>query len=139
MDWALHPKLAGDTHPVEDWPLCRVLMMDDRRFPWLILVPRRQGAIEIHDLSAPDRAALIEEIAQASHALTKLHQPHKINVAALGNAVRQLHVHVVAREIDDAAAGGLVWNAGPAERYADGERAEALEHLRQAFASRPKT
>jgi diadenosine tetraphosphate (Ap4A) HIT family hydrolase len=134
MPFALHPKLAGDTHLIEDWPLCRVLLMDDKRFPWLILVPRRAGAVEIHDLAAPERALLIEEIARASHALTQLHQPHKINVAALGNAVRQLHVHVVARTLDDAAAGGLVWNEGPAEHYGASEREKEIAALKRIFA-----
>jgi diadenosine tetraphosphate (Ap4A) HIT family hydrolase len=136
MDFALHPKLGADTHLVQDWPLCRVLLMDDKRFPWLILVPRRAGAVEIHDLPALERALLIEEIARASRVLVELHQPHKINVAALGNAVRQLHVHVVARTLDDAAAGGLVWNAGPAERYADAARRQTLARLTRACAAR---
>ena len=138
MPFALHPKLAADTHWIEDWPLCRVLLMDDRRFPWLILVPRRADAVEIHDLKPSDRAALIEEIARASSALAELHKPCKINTAALGNAVRQLHVHVVARARGDAAQGGLVWTAGPAARRPDVERVRAITELRRAFAARPK-
>ena len=138
MDFALDRQLAADTHLVEDWPLSRVLLMDDARFPWLILVPRRAGAVEIHDLSPADRALLIEEIARASRALTTLHQPRKINVAALGNAVRQLHVHVIARQADDAAAGGLVWNAGKATRRVDVERVRAIAELRSTFSARAK-
>src|SRR5580698_4594898 len=81
--FALHPRLAADTAFIADWPLSRVLLMNDARFPWLVLVPRREGAIELHDLAAPERALLVEEIARASAALKQFTGAAKINVGAL--------------------------------------------------------
>lgn len=121
MPFALHPTLARDTVEVTRLALCRVLLMSDRRFPWLILVPERDTIREIHELPAADRAVLVEEIARVSQAMARLFQPDKINVGALGNVVPQLHVHVVARFATDAAWPGPVWGSGPAEPYADAE------------------
>ena len=97
MTFALDSRLAADTFGVGDLTLCRVLLMNDSRFPWLILVPRRADLSEIHDLSAQERAILIEEAAFAGERLKMLTGAKKINTAALGNMVSQLHVHVVAR------------------------------------------
>ncbi len=119
-DFALHPRLAADTVPVGDLPLCRVLLMDDARFPWLILVPRRPGLREVHDLPAAERAVLIEEVAAASRALDADARPDKLNVGALGNVVAQLHIHVVARFAADPAWPGPVWGSGPAQPYGPG-------------------
>jgi diadenosine tetraphosphate (Ap4A) HIT family hydrolase len=132
--WTLHPKLAADTHPIADWPLSRLLLMDDRRFPWLILVPRREGKSELHELEPRDRALLIEEAAGASRALAESFAADKINIAALGNQVPQLHLHVVARRKQDAAQPGLVWGAGPALRYEEAERRAILARLEAALA-----
>jgi diadenosine tetraphosphate (Ap4A) HIT family hydrolase len=128
-DFLLHPRLAADTLPLGEGPLCRILLMDDRRFPWLVLVPRRAGAVEIHDLGPDDRAGLIEEVARASIALTRAFKPDKVNVGQLGNLVPQLHVHVVARRRDDAAWPGPVWGSGPAERYAAEGREAVVRRL----------
>lgn len=126
----LHPTLARDTVEVARLALCRVLLMKDRRFPWLILVPERDLVREIHELPAGDRAVLIEEIARASEALTRLVQPDKVNVGALGNVVPQLHVHVVARFAADPAWPGPVWGSGAAVPYPDGELEEMRRRLR---------
>jgi diadenosine tetraphosphate (Ap4A) HIT family hydrolase len=123
----LHPTLARDTVEVARLPLCRVLLMKDRRFPWLILVPEREAVREIDELSAADRAELIEEIAQVSEVLKRLFRPDKLNVGALGNVVPQLHVHVVARFATDPAWPGPVWGSGAAVPYAD----DQLEALRE--------
>ena len=112
MTFALDPRLAADTLKVGDLPLSRVLLMNDARFPWLILVPRRGGLVEIVDLDCGERALLMEEIALAIEALRAFPQVDKINLGALGNIVRQLHVHVVARRIGDAAWPGPVWAWG---------------------------
>lgn len=125
----LHPTLARDTVEVTRLALCRVLLMKDRRFPWLILVPEREEVREIHELSAADRAVLIEEIARAGETLQRLFQPAKVNVGALGNLVPQLHVHVVARFTTDPAWPGPVWGSGAAEAYAEEEIAELRERL----------
>lgn len=130
MSFILHPVLAGDTVEVTRLPLCRVLLMKDRRFPWLILVPERDAVREIHELTPADRAELIEEIARASEILTRLFRPDKVNVGALGNIVPQLHVHVVARFAGDPAWPGPVWGSGPAAPYEDA----ALEALRNRLA-----
>ncbi|BAE50223.1 HIT family protein [Paramagnetospirillum magneticum] len=119
----LHQRIAADTVPVTEWPLCRVLLMNDSTYPWLLLVPRRAGVVEITDLDPADQHALLDEIARASTALRQALAPHRINVAALGNVVAQLHVHVIARDTDDAAWPKPVWGAVPATPYTP----EALE------------
>jgi len=131
MPFTLHPTLARDTVEVARLPLCRVLLMRDRRFPWLILVPGRDAVREIHELDAADRSRLIEETARASRVLSGLVQPDKINVGALGNVVPQLHVHVVARFAADAAWPGPVWGSGLPEPYP----AEDLAALRARLAA----
>jgi diadenosine tetraphosphate (Ap4A) HIT family hydrolase len=113
-------RLAGDTFPIADWKLSRVLLMNDRRYPWIVLVPRRAGAIELFDLPETDRIVLMEEIADASTRLKG--DAAKINVGALGNLVPQLHVHVVARSQGDPAWPGPVWGHSPAVPYDEDER-----------------
>jgi diadenosine tetraphosphate (Ap4A) HIT family hydrolase len=115
--FTLDPQLEADTHEIGRLDLCRVLLMDDARFPWLILVPERPGLAELIDLEQPDRARLMEEIALASAVLAAELMPDKLNVGALGNVVRQLHVHVVARFASDAAWPKPVWGSGAAVRY----------------------
>jgi len=117
LNFVLHPRLAADTLPIGDLPLCRVLLLNDRRFAWLVLVPRRANAVEIHELEPKDRAALIEEVAAAGAALKKFSGAEKINIGALGNIVSQLHVHVVARSNADPAWPGPVWGFGAAVAY----------------------
>ena len=117
MSFVLHARLEADTFFGADWPLCRVLVMNDRRYPWLVLVPRRPGAVEIADLAPPDRALLIEEIARAGEILRGLPEVAKLNVGALGNLVPQLHVHVLGRRADDPAWPGPVWGHSPAIAY----------------------
>lgn len=109
----LHARLAQDTVEVARWDLSLVLMMRERRWPWLVLVPRRPGLREIHDLDSVDRAVLVEEIARASEALAGAFDADKINVGAIGNLVPQLHVHIVARQAGDAAWPRPVWGALP--------------------------
>src|SRR3984957_7404598 len=94
--WSLHPQLAADTVPVGDLALSRMLAMNDADFPWLILVPRRAGASEMIDLGV-EQATLMDEIALTSRALKEETRCDKLNVAAIGNVVPQLHVHIVAR------------------------------------------
>lgn len=115
--FTLHPRLAADTHFLADMPLCRVLLLNDARFPWLILVPRRTALRELTDLHPEDRTLAFDEIERASDALRKLYAPTRINVAAIGNIVNQLHIHVVARSTTDAAWPGTVWGHGVAEPY----------------------
>lgn len=130
--FVLDPRLAADTVPVTTLALCEVRLLDDRRFPWAVLVPVRAGAIEIVDLAAGDRARLIDEIALVSAALRTAFAPDKVNVGALGNVVAQLHVHVVARFRTDAAWPGPVWGTGR-EPYDETARARAVGTLRAAI------
>lgn len=113
----LDARLAQDTTPVTSFALSRVLLMNDARYPWLILVPARDGLSELHDLNASDQALLNDESIRVSRAMTELFTPKKINVGALGNIVRQLHIHIVARRTDDPAWPGPVWGHSPAVPY----------------------
>jgi diadenosine tetraphosphate (Ap4A) HIT family hydrolase len=118
VSFALHPQLAADTIPLGDLPLCRLLLMNNRHFPWLILVPRREGLRELFDLTPEDYQRAMQEIRQIMEHFSLVTKAHKMNVAALGNQVPQLHIHVIARKHDDAAWPQPVWNARiPPEPY----------------------
>lgn len=125
----LHPRLAADTVLATDWALSRVLLMNDVRYPWLVLVPRRAGLTELHQLSVEDRAFLMEEIALAGERLKALTGAAKINTGALGNLVPQLHIHVVARSPGDAAWPGPVWGQGTPTPYEAAARDELLAFI----------
>ena len=129
-EFILHPRLEADTAFVADWTLSRVLLMNDTRYAWLVLVPRKANLVELHELPAGDRAVLIEEIARASEKLKAFSKAAKINVGALGNLVPQLHVHVVARKPDDFAWPGPVWGQGVAKPYEAGARKDLIDRLR---------
>lgn len=131
--FALDHRLAADTTPVIDLALSRVLLMEDQRFPWLLLVPRRPDLREIVDLDEADAATLLAEIRLASAALIDLLAPHKLNVAALGNQVAQLHVHVVARATDDAAWPRPVWGVGKPVPYETATREALIADLARAL------
>jgi diadenosine tetraphosphate (Ap4A) HIT family hydrolase len=131
--WSLHPQLARDTIPVGDLALARVLAMNDANYPWAILVPRRPAAVEIIDLDATERGRLMAEIAPVAAALKQLTGCDKLNVAAIGNVVPQLHVHVVARRTDDAAWPRPVWGTVPAKPYAAGDLDAFVAALRRAI------
>ena len=129
----LHTQLAADTAFVTDALLCRILLMNDANFPWLILVPRRAGLRDYHNLSADDLAVVNDEIVKTSRVLTALYKPDKINVAALGNMVPQLHIHVIARFTDDVAWPKPVWGVAPAEPYMPEALEARLDELRCAI------
>ena len=133
-DFALHEQLAADTVEIARWPLSLVLLMNDRNWPWLILVPRRPAIREIYELTETDQRALMTEIVRASRTLTQLVQPHKLNVAALGNVVPQLHVHVIARFGNDPAWPKPAWGALPPERYTGVELQQRMTSFQQALA-----
>lgn len=131
--FTLDPRLAAETFPLGELPLCQALLFNDARFPWMVLVPKRAGLVEITDLSPEDRLRLVEEIGTAMNALRAAVEPYKLNVAALGNVVRQLHVHIVARFQNDAAWPGPVWGRGERVPYEPGARAELVRKLRRGF------
>ena len=116
MSFELHPRLAADTVFVCDWPLCRVLLMEDGRYFWLVLVPRRDGVTEITELSPGDRAQWMEEAARAGQ-IIKQARAEKLNLGSLGNQVAQLHLHVVGRAPGDPAWPGPVWGHSPPAPY----------------------
>jgi diadenosine tetraphosphate (Ap4A) HIT family hydrolase len=132
--WSLHPQLAADTIALGDLPLARALLMNDANYPWLVLVPRRMGAVEIIDLDESQQAQLMGEIALLARVLKDVTGCDKLNIAAIGNMVPQLHVHVVARRRDDAVWPRPVWGAIPARAYAPGEREALIAAIRRQAA-----
>ena len=133
-EFSLDPRLAGDTIPVGDLALCSVLLLNDSRFPWLVLVPRRAGVTEVTDLSEADAARLMEEIRIATRVMLDLAKPDKVNVAAIGNIVSQMHVHVVGRFRSDPAWPGPVWGFGARTLYPDHAAASLIERAAALFA-----
>ncbi|HKR76285.1 MAG TPA: HIT domain-containing protein [Rhodanobacter sp.] len=132
--FALDPRLQADTRHVTMLPLCELRLMDNARYPWLVLVPRRAGMVEVADLAEAEQAQLWREANQAAAALRAVALCDKLNLGALGNIVRQLHLHVVARTQGDAAWPGPVWGSGAAVPYAADTLAERLDALRRALA-----
>lgn len=129
----LHPTLEADTVEIARLTLCRVLLIRDRTYPWLILVPEREGLRDLDDLSEADRTQAMNEIDRVSKAMKAIFQPYKINVAALGNVVEQLHIHVVARFKEDPAWPAPVWGAHPPQDYEDAQRAALIERIASAL------
>jgi diadenosine tetraphosphate (Ap4A) HIT family hydrolase len=131
--WSLDSKLAADTVPVGDLGLSRVLLGNDANYPWLILVPRRPGLTEIIDLEENQQVLLLSEITLAARVLKSATKCDKLNIAALGNVVAQLHVHVIARTARDAAWPKPVWGAGPPAVYDPAVRDRLLGALRRGL------
>jgi len=123
--FALHPRLREDCFTVTDLPLCRLLLMNDASYPWFILVPRREGIREIFELAEADQQQLMRESSRLSEVMAAHFNADKINIAALGNMVEQLHIHHIVRFRDDAAWPAPVWGHAPARPYGR-ERAEEL-------------
>jgi diadenosine tetraphosphate (Ap4A) HIT family hydrolase len=123
-DFILDPRLAADSVFVADGPLSQVRLMDDTRFPWLVLVPRVADASEWIELDGSQQRLLLAEVNQVGQLIRAQDGVEKLNIGALGNIVRQLHIHLVGRHPGDAAWPGPVWGNGHAQRHAP----EALEH-----------
>lgn len=132
----LDPRLAADTLPVTQLDLCEVRLMNDARFPWLVLVPRRAGRVEIADLTPSERTLLWHEVDRAGAALRAVAPCDKLNLGALGNIVRQLHLHVVARREGDAAWPGPVWGSGSASPWPPATGEAFVVDLRAALSAR---
>lgn len=129
MTFLLHPRLAADCHVAGDFPLCRLLLMNDANYPWFILVPRRENLREIYELSETDQRQLLLESSQLSRALMQTFKGDKLNIAALGNVVPQLHLHHIVRFQNDPAWPAPVWGKHPAAPYTGAQRAERLALL----------
>ncbi len=115
--WTLHPQLERDTASIGDLPLSRVLIINDANYPWLLLVPRRANIVEVIDLDEVAQAQLMTEVTRVARALRAVTNCDKLNIAALGNVVPQLHVHVIARFRSDAAWPKPVWGVSPPRPY----------------------
>ena len=126
MGFEAAPAFEAGSAAAAEWPLCHVRLQDDARFPWLILIPRVEGAVELEDLSVEQRAMLMEETVRAGALVRRLGAVEKLNVGAIGNVTAQLHVHVVGRRRDDGLWPDPVWGRGPVVPYPDDERARLL-------------
>ncbi|MGY0217764.1 HIT domain-containing protein [Endozoicomonadaceae bacterium StTr2] len=131
----LAPQLENDTVAIGDFPLCRVLLMNDANYPWIILVPRMAGLEEIYQLSETDQQQLLKESSFVAQTLKDVFSADKINVAALGNMVRQLHVHHIVRYQSDSAWPAPVWGQQPARQYDDSALKATVEKLQSGFAA----
>ncbi len=136
MTFELDPKLANDTKEVVQLDLCYVGLMCDARFPWLILVPRKPSLVELSDLSREEQIQLMDETSLCTSAMVRLLDIDKINTAALGNVVRQLHVHVVGRRETDAAWPNPVWGVGTPEPYTEQNLQSMCERIRDVLIGR---
>ncbi|WP_422490742.1 HIT domain-containing protein [Endozoicomonas sp. ALE010] len=133
----LDPQLARDSVVIGDFPVCRLLLMNDSQYPWFILVPRIQGVEEIYQLDEAAQQQLLFESSYLAEMLQVLFSADKINVAALGNVVRQLHVHHVVRFTADAAWPAPVWGRHPARPYTDEQLAEVMHKLKTGITDMP--
>jgi diadenosine tetraphosphate (Ap4A) HIT family hydrolase len=132
-EFELHPQLAADTFDVAKLRTSRVLLMNDARFPWLIVVPEVADLRDWHDVPNAMQTTVLEEVNRVSRTLKDQTGADKMNVAALGNQVPQLHIHVIARTETDAAWPKPVWGEGSAEPYTESARAELIAALRSAL------
>jgi len=131
----LHPRLAADTIPVGELALCAALLLNDARFPWFVLVPQRPDLVELTDLSGDHSIVLMGEIRAATRVMLALAKPDKVNVAALGNVVPQLHVHVIGRFRSDPAWPNPVWGFGAPQPYPNHAAASLVERAAGLFAA----
>ena len=129
--WTLHPQLASDTVNLGDLPLCQVLVIQDANYPWLLLVPRRPDVVEVLDLDEVEQAQLMTETTRVARALREITKCDKLNIAALGNVVPQLHVHVIARRKTDAAWPRPVWGAVPPVNHDPEELKQFISAIRK--------
>ncbi|WP_113907305.1 HIT domain-containing protein [Aliidiomarina celeris] len=137
MSWQLHAQLANDTRIAGDLPLSRVLVMNDRHYPWVILVPRVADIREIYELGAMEQQQLLQESSRLSMFLMERFQGDKMNVAALGNMVPQLHVHHIVRFKNDLAWPQPVWGKAPAEAYPESELSDFCSQLATGLKLQP--
>ena len=129
MPFQLHPQLEADTHLICRTENCQILLMDDARFPWIVLVPEVADIRELYELKARQQQQAYQSILRISKSLAEYSNADKMNVAALGNQVPQLHIHIIARYETDAAWPGPVWGAGQAEPYRPDQLQQRLSDL----------
>lgn len=129
----LHPRLAQDSVIVGQFELSLLLLSKDANYPWCILVPQREDIFEIHHLDNQEQQQLIRESSRLSEVMTSLFDAHKMNIAALGNVVRQLHIHHVARFVDDAAWPQPIWGKVPQKDYQPEDFEDRISRLQNAL------
>lgn len=129
-DFTLHPQLESDSLFITDLPLSRVLLINDSNYPWVLLVPRRTGATAIYKLSEQDQSQLFIESARLCNVLEALYTPDKINVAAIGNMVPQLHLHHIVRFKTDIAWPAPVWGFTEMNKYDSAEQVKTICKIR---------
>ena len=129
MPFQLHPQLEADTHLICRTENCQILLMDDARFPWIVLVPEVADIRELYELKEQQQHQTYQSILRISKSLAEYSNADKMNVAALGNQVPQLHIHIIARYETDAAWPGPVWGAGQAEPYRPDQLQQKLSDL----------
>lgn len=132
-NFQLHPKLREDGLPVGKFTLSHILLMNDSQYPWVILVPGRTAIREIYQLSGDDRQQLMLESCRLAEAMQQIYRPDKLNIAAIGNLVPQLHLHHVARFEDDLAWPAPIWGRAPAVPYAEMDAEHNIARLREAL------
>jgi len=130
---AIHHRLSEDCLVIGKLGLCHLLLMQDANYPWFILVPDREDITEIHQLSAADQQLLLEESVMLSRALESAFSPDKLNIAALGNVVPQLHIHHIVRYRTDAAWPAPVWGRVPVKPYTEEALATVIHALKQVL------
>ena len=133
MAFELDYRLAGDSVLLKHLDLCQLRLMNDSRWPWLILVPMRENVSELFELSPGDQLLLSQEAGSVGEKLKKFTGCVKINVAAIGNIVRQLHVHIIARNEGDANWPGPVWGHGQRVPYNESELQQLSEKLADVY------
>ena len=129
----LHPRLQQDCYSVGHFALCQILMMNDRQYPWFILVPQRNDISEIYQLQEQDRQQLLTESCWLAEKLDDLYQPDKLNIAAIGNLVPQLHIHHVARFKTDIAWPAPIWGKFAPQAYAEPDAKMHIARLRDSL------
>lgn len=133
VEFALHPQLEDDSHAVATLDLCEARLVDDARFPWVLLIPRRPDVVQILDLTEADQQTLWDEIRRVTARMNEIWQPDRVNLGSIGIVVPQLHVHLVARHEGDDAWPGPVWGTGEPQTYPADLLAERLGKLRGAL------
>jgi len=134
MAFELHPRLSQDCFELGSLKLCRLLLMNDSQYPWFVLVPQHEGVREIYELSELDQFELMRESSRLSRAMVRLFNPDKLNIAALGNIVPQLHLHHIARFVTDPAWPAPVWGKLPSQPYLEPRRRAVIEALKGELA-----
>jgi len=129
--FTLHPRLKADTTFIQKLTVSSLYLLNDSRYPWVVIVPERDALSELHDLTSADYTAVMDEVRQLSRILSECFNPKKINVGALGNLVPQLHIHIIARQIEDPSWPGPVWGVGEATPYSPQLCEQRIFEIRQ--------